>query len=403
MPKTMMIVRDPEKPIYRMLLAQKLKTALKTLGWRTRFCDSDPERVGGRLNAQKPDVLFSISFYPRLSQLAAQHQVPYACWEYDKIMNPELFNPAYYSPFTYFFATYLGDVRRLQAMDAKAAYLPAAPPLPEPATLVPNEEEQTRFDCDISFVGSSVISVTNSFLELKKFLLGADEQTAEPAKRALWDLVLGAVKKQEDATRESRYALPELIKEAISTSLFGANLDPEVLHTFLGKECCRFQRLYFLNALKQWGVRVYGASDWEQANLDHVTYGGHLSYEDEAPKAFQSSRINLNIARIYSMDGMSDRVSNVLSVGGFLLSNQIEGLERSFEPGKEVVVFRTSEELQEASAYYLQHDQERRDIAARGKARVEKDHTVLKRLETILAFMEQFPPSAAALKDELPA
>ena len=392
--QTMMIVRDPDKPVYRLLLAQRLKEGLRRLGNRAKFCDADPARVAARFAAERPDVLLSVSLYPELGRLAAAHGVPYFCWDYDKIMNPQLFDRALYAPTTYFFATYLGDVRRLQALGVKACYLPALPPLPPASTLEPSEAERAAYAADISFVGSSVISVSNSYLKLKALLTGGEEGASDPARAALWQLVTDAVRAQEAESRHSRYRLPELLAEAMASSPYAGALDPEVLHTFLGKECCRFQRLHFLEALRDFSVTVYGAPDWTEAGLPHVHYGGHLSYEDAAPKVFQCSKINLNIARIYSMDGMSDRVGNVLSVGGFLLTNPIEGLERSFTPGKELVVFSTAAELREACAYYLAHPAERAAVAAAGRARIARDHVPEQRLGAMFAFLARHPPGA---------
>jgi spore maturation protein CgeB len=256
-------------------------------------------------------------------------------------------------------------------------------------------EDEARFSHDISFAGSSLISVTNSFLLLKEKLLGQDESNADEKNRILWDLIGQAMADQESYTRRSEYQWPALIQERLGSSAFAHILKPELLHTFLGKECCRFQRLYFLDALRDFKVGVYGAEDWREAKMPHISYGGYLDYATEAPKLFHQSRINLNIARIYSMDGMSDRVANVLSVGGFLITNAVEDIASCYQPGKELVVFRTAEELRECCAYYLAHPEERRAIGEAGRARVAQHHSVPVKLAAMFAFYEDNPPPTA--------
>jgi spore maturation protein CgeB len=61
--------------------------------------------------------------------------------------------------------------------------------------------------------------------------------------------------------------------------------------------------------------------------------------------------------------------------GGFYLVEHSDELADFFTPGAEIETWRTREELLEKCRYYLRHDEERRAIAAAGRARALREHT----------------------------
>ena len=117
-------------------------------------------------------------------------------------------------------------------------------------------------------------------------------------------------------------------------------------------------------------------------------YKGKAEFDREAGKIYQASKINLDITRIYALDGFSDRVFNILWSGGFLMMNRTETIDQSFDVGKELVVFDTADEMKQMAEYYLAHEQERLDIAQQGHARVVADHTVESRVKFMLSKVE---------------
>ena len=71
--------------------------------------------------------------------------------------------------------------------------------------------------------------------------------------------------------------------------------------------------------------------------------------------------------------------------GGFLLSQNVAGLEEFFVPGKEIAVFDSEDELSDKIRYFLLHDAEREAIRRAGYIRSQNDHTLERRLERIIA------------------
>ena len=66
------------------------------------------------------------------------------------------------------------------------------------------------------------------------------------------------------------------------------------------------------------------------------------------------------------------------------MCNYQEELPELFEPGEEVEVFSSKEELLDKTAWYLEHEEERKKIAERGLERVLKEHTWEARIASLI-------------------
>lgn len=102
---------------------------------------------------------------------------------------------------------------------------------------------------------------------------------------------------------------------------------------------------------------------------------------------FQRTKINLNFGESLDRSCQQIKARNfeVTAGGGFLLTAAVPHLDRYFELGKEIATFADADELAAKVRYYLAHDDERRAIAARGRARCARDHTWELRLADLLA------------------
>lgn len=84
---------------------------------------------------------------------------------------------------------------------------------------------------------------------------------------------------------------------------------------------------------------------------------------------------------------LSDRIPETLGRGGFLLHPNVEGVTDGtlYTDGEHLVTWQLGDwgELREKIDYYLAHDEERRAIAAAGRAHVLTEHTYTRRLERL--------------------
>lgn len=87
-----------------------------------------------------------------------------------------------------------------------------------------------------------------------------------------------------------------------------------------------------------------------------------------------------NNMRLYEATGM----------GAMLLTDWKENLYEMFEPGREVVAYRSHDECFEMIRHYLDHEEERREIAAAGQERTLREHTYLRRMEEFVEIVGRY-------------
>lgn len=76
------------------------------------------------------------------------------------------------------------------------------------------------------------------------------------------------------------------------------------------------------------------------------------------------------------------RIFETTAAGSLLITDYVPGLEKLFDIGKEIVVYK-KDGVDEVK-YYLEHDEERERIARAGLERTKKDHRLRDRLEEML-------------------
>ncbi len=87
----------------------------------------------------------------------------------------------------------------------------------------------------------------------------------------------------------------------------------------------------------------------------------------------------------------SDRIPETLGRGGFLIHPNVEGLQDHFEPGVHLVTYDLGdyERLKHLIDYYVEHDDERWEIAQAGRDHVLRNHTYEARMERVCKIVEE--------------
>jgi len=142
--------------------------------------------------------------------------------------------------------------------------------------------------------------------------------------------------------------------------------------------------------LKIWGTEWPTCSPFDRL----VQENGRRLTPAEYIKIFNASDININLHSSREKDGvdpagdfLNPRTFELASAGAFQLVDARSHLARAFEPGKEIAVFRDTEELKTKIEYYLQHPEERKAIAMAGQQRVWREHTYQHRLNEMLSLI----------------
>ncbi len=368
-------------------LSDSVSERFRALGFDVVKRPNIPGEIRSAVLESRPSLIFSMSFSSSLAKLSSELEITYICWELDKVMNQD-YIPCGRYPYSKVFTTYLGDVARFDEAGHEAFYLPAAPDTLLEDDFDLTEDESNKYSCDISFVGSPLLSINNDYLALLSSIKGAmDRHGLVDEGQRLINAMEKSIARQKEFSMKNRYELPGLLRDEIEkagvTELFTFSI--ERLGNIIAKQCCKIQRLGYLMELAPTTVAVYGARDWLDVKADHLLYKGMADFDRESGMIYRASKINLDITRIYQLDGFSDRVFNILWAGGFLMMNRTKTIERSFEIGKELVVFDTPGEMKQLCEHYLNEETERRDIAQRGRVHVRESHSVAHRVDEMLS------------------
>jgi spore maturation protein CgeB len=108
----------------------------------------------------------------------------------------------------------------------------------------------------------------------------------------------------------------------------------------------------------------------------------------EIMKASQMTlNCHIDVAESYANN---QRLFEATGVGTLLVTDMKQNLHEMFEPGKEVVTYRTPEECVEVIKYYLEHVDEGEAIARAGRERTLREHTYHRRMQELIAILRKY-------------
>ena len=106
-------------------------------------------------------------------------------------------------------------------------------------------------------------------------------------------------------------------------------------------------------------------------------------------EALSSMKICINVHGDFMRYGGNMRLFECAAMGGFQLVDERPGVHEWFEDGEHLVTFSDHADLREKASYYLAHDEERRRIAAAGRAHVLARHRYDQRLARVEALLAE--------------
>lgn len=350
--------------------------------------DNEPlyHRLMERLKEEKYDFAFSFNFFPIAAKACNERNVKYAAWIYN--------TPFWlrYSKYAMLDTNYIFFFDKSLFYDFKrnglknAFYLPMAAPVDYYDSMIIEEEKKENYRADISFVGSTYSEMRQDFSQMMN---GVSEYTL--------GYLNGIMKVQREVY--GSFMLEEVLTDNILRELRkvcpiqkGANeweMDAWIYaNYFLARKLTGEQRLEQLELLGQrYSVKLFTPE--QTLKMEHVMNSGPVDYEKEMPIVFKNSRVNLNMTLRSIHTGIPLRAMDIMGCGGFLLTNYQEDFLEHFEPGVDYVYYSSCEELLELAEYYMNHEEERLEIARNGYHRVKAGHTYRNRVEYLLMRMNE--------------
>jgi spore maturation protein CgeB len=362
-----------------------IKEIFETHNFTVEITDPEPvEKLLDTIKIFKPNYLFCISLFDYLSKIAKITKIPVIHYELDKILNTDLFNKEFYSDYDFLFTTYKDDANKFKNIGLNNSFY-----LPFAYNILRHNCSETSFENNVSFVGSILKKTNSEYNMFIKHINKIKDNTPDKSSKYLCDSFLRIISEllqyQKKASIYNKFIIPKMVynfDSNIQNLLSAFNADKEILINGISKEAANHHRTFFLQNIPD--LSVYGNKDWKELKWSNITYKGFIKQFTDVSEVFYKSKININITRIYALDGLSDRIFNVLFSGGFLISNRNDALLELFDDKKEVVTFDSVEELKSLIKYYLKNETERNKIALSGYQKVIKEHSFTNRIEYII-------------------
>lgn len=328
--------------------------------------------------------VFSINFFPEVSDLCEKLGIIYACWSVDSPVNELLFRQVLNKVNRLFLFDYAQYERISKYNKAGVFYLPLATNTTRLKNTVDTitDADIKKYSSDITFIGS-LYNEKNPMksVEIDEYSRGFIDGIIESQKKiygcnfiekAIDDRIVKALKK-DDLNYDSTATI-EPIDRYIAA------------HSYIGVELAERERIETLNSLAQrFSVNLYTNSDTSM--LKNVNNLGPANTLTQMPKIFNLSKINLNITMRPIQTGLSLRVYDVLGSGGFLITNYQAELPSLYEPGVDLETYSSMDELIEKCDYYLHHEEERQAIAINGYNKTVESHNIHIRIKTMFEYM----------------
>ncbi len=328
--------------------------------------------------------VFSINFYPAISDVCNKFHIFYACWSVDCPVT-ELFAKQIKNEYNRVFLFDRAQYDRIVKHNPQGVfYLPLGTNVErlDKTIATIGSEDRRSYSADISFVGS-LYSEKNHLKNMK-----------------LTDKTRGYIDGLE-AAQMNVYGynfIEEALTDEVVREIKGSDLSDyketmvepidfyTAAHSYIGFELAERERIKTLNMLsRDFSVDLYTRSD--TTLLPKVHFKGAANSLTEMPKIFNLSKINLNITMRPIQTGLPLRIFDVCGSGGFLMTNYQSEIPEIYEPGVDIETYSSLDELHEKCAYYLAHEEERQKIAKNGYEKTKAKHTVEIRMHDMIAKM----------------
>lgn len=322
--------------------------------------------------------VFSYNYFTALSLLAADNNIKYICWVYDSpLLN--LYSKSIFNKSNYIFVFDKKQYTELKEYGADTVYyLPLGVNTDRLDKIILNPQEEKEYSHDISFVGSfyekNFYDKINYMPEyLKGFIEGVIKS----------QLLIQGYNFMEEALEDT---LIDEIKKYVKFDLgedFFISYPKVFSALFLGQKAANIERKKIIQELgKVFKVSVYSGDSLE--NIKYVEKYGYIDYINVMPKVFKLSKININITLRNIETGIPLRAFDIMGSGGFLMSNYQEELCEYFVPDEDFVYYESVNDLIQKTDYYLNHEEERKNIAANGYKKVKESHNLKQRVNKML-------------------
>lgn len=335
------------------------------------------------LLAHSYDFVFSINFFPFISEVCNIFKIRYICWTVDSPVM-ELYSQSIRNEWNRIFLFDRAQFTEFSPQNPDHIFhmpLASNPARWESVITNASQKQISKYSCDISFVGSL-------YTEKSPYYRLTD---ASDYLKGYLDGIMSAQQKIYGYNFMEE-VLPDHIISDFREHFPGFYTAPQpsfcndrttLAQLYLDTEVSARDRVDMMKLLGSHGypVTLYTGSNTTGLPVKNKGLAKTLT---EMPLIFHYSKINLNITSKSIRTGLPLRIFDILGCGGFCLTNYQAELADYFTIGSDLACYTSEDDLLDKISYYLTHDKERKEIAQNGLNTVKKYHNYPERLLQLL-------------------
>lgn len=342
--------------------------------------------VSAALKKQEHQVVFSVNFFPVISEVCNIFHIPYVCWIVD-CPAMELYSHSIRNVWNRIFVFDYALYEEFHGENpGRIFYLPLGADHIRLDGLLEHitEADRKKYEAEVSFVGSLYTEkCPYNYLKEDAYLKGYLDGVIEAQLK-----VYGYNFLEECITDEILQDFKEKVPFYQFPERAEHNERAAMAHLYLGKKVTEQERLRLLKAVsEQFKLDLYTVSDFSP--LPQASYRGIARHDTVTPKIFHLSKINLNFTAKPIRTGLPLHVWDIMGAGGFLLTNYQREIPEYFEIGKDLETYASEKELLDKIRYYLEHENERQEIAQNGYQKTKEWYSLEIRVRQMMKMVRQ--------------
>ena len=339
--------------------------------YELRKSDSFLAALYSVLENQQFDFCFSYNFFPLMATACYKCNIKYISFVYDS-PQVKLYSYTVTYPTNYIFLFDSSLVTQFQKEGLTTFYYM---PLPVNAdrihSLLQKPYDSARLSADVSFVGS----LYNENHNLYDSLQGISSYT-----KGYLDAIMQAQSHVYGYNFLEECLTPAITAELQNAAHYQKNPDGVESLSFIFSDyylCRKLTSMERINILtdvaSHFPLKIFTPN--KNYVIPNASNMGAADYLAETPYIFHDSKINLNITLRSIKSGIPLRCMEIMSCGGFLLTNFQSDFLKHFVAGEDFVYFESNDDMLQKIDYYLTHEKERASIAESGYQKVIKNHS----------------------------
>lgn len=340
--------------------------------------------VSKALDDKQYDCVFTINFFPAISDLCNIYRIRYIAWTVDSPVL-ELFAESVSNPYNRLFVFDRQQYEDIHKYNPDCIFhFPLAVNVNSKRQVTDNSSETLRrkFASDISFVGSlySEKNPMDNLINPPEYLKGYLEGVCEAQLK-----IYGCYFVKEALTKE----VVRDFKAAMGSSFYKYELETyltdedTISQYYIGNKITAMERERMMKIISEkFSLDLYTGSDL--SGLPKVNAKGFAKSQTEMPVIFHESKINLNPTSKAIRSGIPQRAFDIMACEGFMLSNYQSELCELFTPGEDFACYDSLESLPEIIDYYLNHESIRKEMAHSAYEKVKNQYSYMVRLNKLL-------------------